>query len=69
MLADVLCLDTVEVHDGLFDLGGTSLAAMRLVVRIEQRYRVYVPLSEFIATPTAAERLAAPGIGASPGPG
>ncbi|MFD5516989.1 amino acid adenylation domain-containing protein [Streptomyces sp. NPDC127066] len=54
MLADVLCLDTVGVHDSLFDLGGTSLAAMRLVVRIEQRYRVYIPLSEFIATPTPA---------------
>ncbi|MFE0040226.1 amino acid adenylation domain-containing protein [Streptomyces sp. NPDC059015] len=54
MLADVLCLDTVGVHDSLFDLGGTSLAAMRLVVRIEQRYRVYIPLAEFIATPTPA---------------
>ncbi|GGZ87394.1 non-ribosomal peptide synthetase [Streptomyces echinoruber] len=54
MLADVLCLDTVGVHDSLFDLGGTSLAAMRLVVRIEQRYRVYIPLAEFIAAPTPA---------------
>ncbi|MFJ4806787.1 amino acid adenylation domain-containing protein [Streptomyces murinus] len=54
MLADVLCLDTVGVHDSLFDLGGTSLAAMRLVVRIEQRYRVYIPLADFIAAPTPA---------------
>ncbi|MFJ8490481.1 amino acid adenylation domain-containing protein [Streptomyces sp. NPDC094038] len=54
MLADVLCLDSVGVHDSLFDLGGTSLAAMRLVVRIEQRYQVYIPLAEFIATPTPA---------------
>ena len=43
MLADVLCLDSVGVHDSLFDLGGTSLTAMRLVVRIEQRYRVQYP--------------------------
>ncbi|MFJ4693897.1 amino acid adenylation domain-containing protein [Streptomyces sp. NPDC088766] len=54
MLADVLSLDAVGVHDSLFDLGGTSLAAMRLVVRIEQRYRVHIPLAEFVATPTPA---------------
>ncbi|WP_406737236.1 amino acid adenylation domain-containing protein [Streptomyces sp. NBC_00853] len=54
MLADVLSLDSVGVHDSLFDLGGTSLSAMRLVVRIEQRYRVHIPLSEFLATPTPA---------------
>jgi amino acid adenylation domain-containing protein len=54
MLADVLSLDEVGVHDSLFDLGGTSLAVMRLVVRIEQRYRVHIPLAEFIAAPTPA---------------
>ncbi|MEU6539777.1 amino acid adenylation domain-containing protein [Streptomyces sp. NPDC047000] len=54
MLADVLCRDTVGVHDSLFDLGGTSLAAMRLVVRIEQRYRTHVPLADLIAAPTPA---------------
>ncbi|MFD8749818.1 amino acid adenylation domain-containing protein [Kitasatospora sp. NPDC059577] len=54
MMADVLSADAVGVHDSLFHLGGTSLAAMRLVVRIEQRYRVHIPLAEFIATPTPA---------------
>ncbi|MDT0473328.1 amino acid adenylation domain-containing protein [Streptomyces sp. DSM 41014] len=54
MLADVLSLERVGVHDSLFDLGGTSLSAMRLVVRIEQRYQVRIPLAEFIATPTPA---------------
>ncbi|MGD3108655.1 amino acid adenylation domain-containing protein [Streptomyces sp. YGL11-2] len=54
MLADLLHLPEVGVHDGLFDLGGTSLTAMRLVVRIEQRYGVHIPLSAFIAAPTAA---------------
>ncbi|MFD6551045.1 amino acid adenylation domain-containing protein [Streptomyces sp. NPDC058398] len=54
MMADVLRLDTVGVHDSLFDLGGTSLTAMRLVVRIEQRYQVNIPLAEFVATPTSA---------------
>ncbi|MFF7964982.1 amino acid adenylation domain-containing protein [Streptomyces sp. NPDC007903] len=54
MLADALSVDTVGVHDSLFDLGGTSLTAMRLVVRIEQRYQVHIPLADFIATPTPA---------------
>ncbi|WP_371681071.1 amino acid adenylation domain-containing protein [Streptomyces sp. NBC_01276] len=54
MLADLLELPAVGVHDNLFDLGGTSLTAMRLTVRIEQRYGVAVPLSQFIAAPTAA---------------
>ncbi|MBN0042924.1 amino acid adenylation domain-containing protein [Streptomyces actuosus] len=54
MVADMLGLDTVGVHDSLFDLGGTSLTAMRLVVRIEQRYQVNIPLAEFVATPTPA---------------
>ncbi len=54
LMADVLGLDTVGVHDSLFDLGGTSLTAMRLVIRIEQRYRVNVPLAEFVAAPTPA---------------
>ncbi|RZU29455.1 amino acid adenylation domain-containing protein [Streptomyces sp. BK022] len=54
LMADVLCLDAVGTHDSLFDLGGTSLTAMRLVVRIEQLYRVHLPLADFVATPTPA---------------
>jgi len=54
MMADALGLDAVGTHDNLFDLGGTSLTAMRLVVRIEQFYRVHLPLAEFVATPTPA---------------
>ncbi|MFI7236068.1 amino acid adenylation domain-containing protein [Streptomyces cyaneofuscatus] len=54
MMADVLGLDSVGTHDSLFDLGGTSLTAMRLVVRIERLYRVHLPLADFVATPTAA---------------
>lgn len=64
MLADLLQRPAVGVHDSLFDLGGTSLTAMRLVVRIEQRYGVNIPLSEFITAPTVsglAARLRAGG--------
>ncbi|WP_443048513.1 amino acid adenylation domain-containing protein [Streptomyces sp. NBC_00272] len=54
LMADVLGLDEVGTHDSLFDLGGTSLTAMRLVVRIEQLYRVHLRLADFVATPTPA---------------
>ncbi|WP_308290642.1 non-ribosomal peptide synthetase [Streptomyces cellostaticus] len=54
MMADALGLDTVGTHDSLFDLGGTSLTAMRLVVRIEQLYQTQLPLAEFVASPTPA---------------
>ncbi|MFF8446875.1 amino acid adenylation domain-containing protein [Streptomyces leeuwenhoekii] len=56
ILADLLELPAgaIGVDDDLFDLGGTSLTAMRLMVTIEQRFEVTVPLSEFIAAPTVA---------------
>ncbi|MFF4426424.1 amino acid adenylation domain-containing protein [Streptomyces sp. NPDC001549] len=54
MLADATSLDAVGIHDNLFDLGGTSLTAMRLVVRIERRYGVHISLADFIAAPTCA---------------
>src|SRR5690606_26514380 len=37
MLADLLRLPAVGVHSDMFELGGTSLTAMRLVVSVEQR--------------------------------
>ncbi|MFD1830372.1 amino acid adenylation domain-containing protein [Streptomyces desertarenae] len=58
LLGEVLHLPAVGVHDNIFDLGGTSLTAMRLVVLIEQRYGVGIPLSEFVAAPTVAELAA-----------
>ncbi|MFI1799468.1 amino acid adenylation domain-containing protein [Streptomyces sp. NPDC020379] len=55
ILGELLQLPAVGVHDNIFDLGGTSLTAMRLVVLIEQRYGSNIPLSEFVASPTVAE--------------
>ncbi|MER7701949.1 amino acid adenylation domain-containing protein [Kitasatospora sp. NPDC097605] len=62
ILAELLELPTVGVRDNFFDIGGTSLTAMRLVMTIEKRYGVGVPLSAFVAAPTVAglaERLRA----------
>ncbi|MCC3766310.1 non-ribosomal peptide synthetase [Streptomyces sp. UNOC14_S4] len=54
ILAELLELPAVGVRDNFFDIGGTSLTAMRLVMTIEQRYGVNVPLSTFVAAPTVA---------------
>ncbi|MEV0322488.1 amino acid adenylation domain-containing protein [Streptomyces sp. NPDC050658] len=60
LVGEQLSLPQVGVLDNVFDLGATSLTAMRLVVVIEQRYGINLPLAEFIAAPTVAalaERL------------
>ncbi|MEV2278068.1 amino acid adenylation domain-containing protein [Nocardiopsis sp. NPDC049922] len=54
MLADLLGVADLGVHDDVFDLGATSITAMRLVVLIEKRFGVSVPLSEFVSAPTVA---------------
>ncbi|MEU3781173.1 amino acid adenylation domain-containing protein [Streptomyces sp900129855] len=54
ILAELLELPAVGVRDNFFDIGGTSLTAMRLVMTIEKRYGVSVPLSAFVAAPTVA---------------
>ncbi|MBB5122510.1 hypothetical protein AF335_14425 [Streptomyces eurocidicus] len=54
ILAELLHLPAVGVHGDFFDLGGTSLTAMRLVVLIKQRYGVDIPMSRFVTTPTVA---------------
>jgi amino acid adenylation domain-containing protein len=65
ILADLLHLPTIGVHDNIFDLGGTSLTVMRLVVTIEARFGVGIPLAELIAAPTVAELAARLGAAGS----
>ncbi|GAA2424282.1 amino acid adenylation domain-containing protein [Streptomyces glaucus] len=55
MAAELLGLDGIGTTESFFDLGATSLTAMRLVARIEQRYGVSVPMSAFISAPTVAD--------------
>ncbi|MFD9733339.1 amino acid adenylation domain-containing protein [Umezawaea sp. NPDC059074] len=60
VLAELVGVPEPGVHDDFFALGGTSLTAMRLVVVLEKRYGVHIPLSAFVAAPTVAglaERL------------
>ncbi|MFF4408907.1 amino acid adenylation domain-containing protein [Streptomyces sp. NPDC001404] len=68
ILAELLQVSGVGVHSDFFDLGGTSLTAMRLIVLIKQRYGVDIPMSRFVTTPTVgglAELLRSGGASAT----
>lgn len=54
ILTELLHLPSLGVHDNFFEIGGTSLTAMRLVVVLEKRFKVTVPLSAFVTRPTVA---------------
>jgi amino acid adenylation domain-containing protein len=54
VVADLLQLPGLGVDDNLFDLGATSLTAMRIVMTVEQRFGVQVPLSLLIEAPSVA---------------
>jgi len=51
---DVLNTDRVGVHDDFFDLGGNSLLALRLAVRIREAFSVDLPLIQVFSRPTVA---------------
>ncbi|WP_433662650.1 amino acid adenylation domain-containing protein [Nocardia sp. CA-128927] len=52
LVADIVGIDTVGIDDSFFDLGGTSITVTRLVLALEQRYGIEVPMSSFVAAPT-----------------
>ena len=53
--SDVLAIDGVGVHDNFFDLGGDSLRATRVAVRILKELKVEVPLKTLFQAPTIAQ--------------
>ncbi|HHW1646974.1 non-ribosomal peptide synthetase [Pseudomonas aeruginosa] len=60
LLGELLDRPQVGIRDSFFDLGGTSLSAMRFMLLIEKRYGVDLPMAALIETPTVeglAERL------------
>ncbi|HEX2645370.1 MAG TPA: beta-ketoacyl synthase N-terminal-like domain-containing protein, partial [Thermoanaerobaculia bacterium] len=59
ILARLLRLDEVGVHDGFFDLGGDSLLATRLIAHLGERFGVELSLREIFEGPTAGELAAA----------
>ncbi|MGC4118614.1 MAG: LLM class flavin-dependent oxidoreductase [Myxococcales bacterium] len=65
---EVLGLERVGVHDSFVELGGNSLSAVELFLKIEEAFKVEFPLATFFRSPTVAglaaelERV----LGASP---
>lgn len=57
MLGELLAFPEISPEQNIFDLGATSLTAMRVVVMVEKVYGVNVPLAAFIKWPTVS-RLA-----------
>jgi amino acid adenylation domain-containing protein len=50
--AEVLAVEKVGLHDNFFDLGGQSLLAAKLFVRLDEEFGVSLPLSDLLAAPT-----------------
>jgi acyl carrier protein len=55
---EVLSFDQVGIHDDFFDLGGDSLAAMRVVSKVIKKFQLEIPLQSLFQSPTVAEMAA-----------
>jgi amino acid adenylation domain-containing protein len=55
ILADVLGVARVGVHDNFFQLGGDSLSATRVQARLRHEFQIDVPMQGLFDRPTAAE--------------
>jgi amino acid adenylation domain-containing protein len=63
---DVLHLSQVGVHDNFFDLGGDSLAAVLLFIRLEQEFEKAPSLANLLEHPTIADLAQLLGPDAAP---
>ena len=52
--AEVLAIDRVGIHDNFFDLGGHSLAALRVISRVIQSFKLVLPVRALYDAPTVA---------------
>ena len=54
LLEELLDIPAIGIHENIFDLGATSLTAMRLAMLVERRFGVSVSLPALVAGPTIA---------------
>jgi acyl-coenzyme A synthetase/AMP-(fatty) acid ligase/acyl carrier protein len=52
---EVLRVERVGIHDNFFDLGGDSIASMRVMSRVRQAFEVPMPVGVIFAAPTVAQ--------------
>src|SRR5262249_26467920 len=55
--ADVLGKDEVSIHENFFNLGGHSLSAVMLLLRVQERFGKEIPITEMLSGMTI-ERMA-----------
>ncbi|MGW5145710.1 amino acid adenylation domain-containing protein [Rhodococcus koreensis] len=67
LFAEILHLPSVGIHDNFFDLGGNSMASMRLVGRIRGRFAVDIGIRDVFDSSTVAELSAIVAAAASTG--
>ncbi|HYP26948.1 MAG TPA: SDR family NAD(P)-dependent oxidoreductase, partial [Blastocatellia bacterium] len=51
---ELLGTDRVGIHDNFFDLGGHSLLAIRMVGRLNDAFKMDIPLGRLFSSPTVA---------------
>ena len=54
---EVLHLEQVGIHDNIFHLGGDSILATQIMVRVRETFHLELPLQQFFESPTV-EKLA-----------
>ncbi len=58
MLAGVLGVERVGIHDNFFDLGGHSMLATQFIALVRDRFKVEIPLRTVFESPTVADLAA-----------
>jgi acyl carrier protein len=54
LFEELLEVDEVTTEDNFFDLGGSSVLALRLLLEVEKRWGVTLSLIDVLHNPTAA---------------